>query len=36
LTPAKAAGVTGKLWEMPDIVKVLEDLEPNEGAGYAR
>jgi hypothetical protein len=27
LTPAKAAGVTDKLWEMSDLVKVLEDWE---------
>jgi hypothetical protein len=27
ITPAMAAGVTGKLWEMSDMVKVLEDLE---------
>ena len=27
VTPAMAAGVTGKLWEMSDMVKVLEDWE---------
>lgn len=27
VTPAMAAGVTGKLWEVADIVKVLEDWE---------
>ena len=27
ITPAMAAGVTAKLWEMPDMVKVLEDWE---------
>jgi len=27
ITPAMAAGVTSKLWEMSDIVKVLEDWE---------
>lgn len=27
LTPAMAAGVTGRLWEVADIVKVLEDWE---------
>jgi len=26
-TPAMAAGVTSKLWEMSDMVKVLEGLE---------
>ena len=26
-TPAMAAGVTTKLWEMADMVKVLEDWE---------
>ena len=26
-TPAMAAGVTAKLWELPDLVKVLEDWE---------
>jgi hypothetical protein len=25
ITPAMAAGVTPKLWEMTDMVKVLED-----------
>jgi hypothetical protein len=27
ITPAMAAGITGKLWEMADVVKVLEDWE---------
>ena len=27
VTPAMAAGVTSKLWEMSDVVKVLEDWE---------
>jgi hypothetical protein len=27
VTPATAAGVTGKLWEMADMVKVLDDWE---------
>jgi hypothetical protein len=27
ITPAMASGVTGKLWEMSDMVKVLEDWE---------
>jgi hypothetical protein len=27
ITPAMAAGVTRKLWEMVDMVKVLEDWE---------
>ncbi len=27
VTPAMAAGVTPKLWEMSDMVQVLEDLE---------
>jgi hypothetical protein len=27
ITPAMAAGVTSKLWEMADMVKVLEDWE---------
>jgi IS1 family transposase len=27
ITPAMAAGVTGKLWEMADMVQVLEDWE---------
>jgi hypothetical protein len=27
VTPAMAAGVTDKLWEMYDMVKVLEDWE---------
>jgi len=29
-TPAMAAGVTSKLWEMSDMVKVLEDWEARE------
>lgn len=27
ITPAMAAGVTKKLWEMSDLVQVLEDWE---------
>jgi hypothetical protein len=27
VTPAMAAGVTSRLWEMSDMVKVLEDWE---------
>ena len=27
VTPATAAGATDKRWEMPDMVKVLEDWE---------
>jgi hypothetical protein len=27
ITPAMAAGVTNRLWEMADMVKVLEDWE---------
>ena len=27
ITPAMAAGVTSKLWEISDMVKVLEDWE---------
>jgi hypothetical protein len=27
ITPAMAAGVTSKLWEMADMVKVLESWE---------
>jgi len=26
-TPAMAAGVTTKLWELPDMLKVLDDWE---------
>lgn len=29
VTPAMAAGVTNKLWEMVDVVKMLEDYESN-------
>jgi hypothetical protein len=32
VTPAMAAGVTFKLWEMSDMVKVLDDWEANQGA----
>jgi hypothetical protein len=38
ITPAMAAGVTGKLWEMSDMVKVLEDWETHrrpDGAALA-
>jgi hypothetical protein len=30
VTPAMAAKVTGRLWEMADMVKVLEDWETSE------
>ena len=33
VTPAMAAGVTSKLWEMSDMVKVLEDWEISKGGG---
>ena len=33
VTPAMAAGVTSKLWEVSDMVKVLEDWE---GGGYEK
>jgi hypothetical protein len=29
-TPAMAAGVTTKLWELADMVKVLEEWEANQ------
>jgi hypothetical protein len=32
VTPAMAAGVTPKLWEMADMVKVLEDWEAEQAA----
>jgi IS1 family transposase len=32
MTPAMAAGVESRLWEMSDIVKVIEDWEASEGA----
>jgi hypothetical protein len=32
VTPAMAAGVTGKLWEMSDMVNVLEDWEATKQA----
>ena len=32
ITPAMAAGVTPKLWEMSDLVKVLEDWEASQAA----
>jgi len=32
ITPAMAAGVTSKLWEMSDMVKVLEDWEATNAA----
>ena len=32
MTPAMAAGVTPKLWEMADMVKVLEDWEARTGS----
>ncbi len=31
-SPAMAAGVTGKLWELADVVKVLEDWEATQAA----
>ena len=31
-TPAMAPGVTSKLWEMSDMVKVLEDWEASQAA----
>ena len=34
VTPAMAAGVTKKLWEMSDMVKVLEDWEAAYKGGY--
>lgn len=33
VTPAMAAGVTSKLWEMSDMVTVLEDLENDRTMG---
>jgi hypothetical protein len=32
ITPAMAAGVMGKLWEMADMVQVLEDWETLQAA----
>jgi hypothetical protein len=32
ISPAMAAGVTDKLWEMSDMVKVLEDWEAGQKA----
>jgi len=32
VTPAMAAGVTDRLWEIADLVKVIEDCEANERA----
>ena len=32
ITPAMAAGVSPKLWEMSDLVKVLEDWEASQAA----
>jgi hypothetical protein len=32
ISPAMAAGVTDKLWEMADMVKVLEDWEASRAA----
>ena len=31
MTPAMAAGVTDKLWEISDIVAILEAAEPKPG-----
>ena len=33
VTPAMAAGVTDRLWEIGDIVKVLEDWEAAQPKG---
>jgi hypothetical protein len=33
VTPAMAASVTSKLWELSDMVKVLEDWELKRGKG---
>lgn len=35
LTPAMAAGVESRLWEIGDIVKVVEEWEAQQGAGDA-
>ena len=32
MTPAMAAGVESRLWEIEDIVKVVEDWEGSRGA----
>ncbi len=32
MTPAMAAGVSGRLWEIGDIVKLVEDTEEKPGA----
>jgi hypothetical protein len=34
MTPAMAAGVTKRLWEIGDIVNVLETWEQTRGRGY--
>ena len=31
MTPAMAAGVSDRLWEIGDIVKLVEDAEPKSG-----
>ncbi len=31
VTPAMAAGVTGRLWELEDIVKLIDDAAPKPG-----
>jgi hypothetical protein len=34
MTPAMAAGVTTKLWEMEDMVRVIEDWEAAQAAAH--
>jgi hypothetical protein len=31
ITPAMAAGVTARLWELSDLVRVIEDATPKPG-----
>lgn len=33
ITPVMAAGVTGKLWEMEDVVGLLQDWEDRQWSG---